>query len=154
MAASSPDHVFGDRRLGDLKPKLEQFTMDAWGAPQWVLLALPLDDFAQLTANSGPPWPTARFPAPISPKSCSMPPQDRVRLNDAGQTEQARPPPGHPNHQGTVTCPKPDTLWGSPQGDVELMAEKKVLDFKPAWWLEQIGYEGCKQVDDRKHRIG
>ena len=38
---SSPDHVFGDRRLGDLKPKLEQFTMDAWGAPQWVLLAHP-----------------------------------------------------------------------------------------------------------------
>jgi len=43
---------------------------------------------------------------------------------------------------------------GSPQGDVELMTQKKVLDFKPAWWLEQIGYEGCKQVDDRKHRIG
>jgi hypothetical protein len=27
----------------------------------------------------------------------------------------------------TVTCPKPDTLWGSPQGDVELMTQKKVL---------------------------
>jgi len=26
-----------------------------------------LDEFAQLTANSGPPWPTARFPAPVSP---------------------------------------------------------------------------------------
>jgi hypothetical protein len=82
-----------------------------------------------------------------------MPPQDRVRLNDAGQTEQARPPSGHPNHQGTVTCPKPDTLWGSPQGDVELMTQKKVLDFKPAWRLEQIGYERCKE-NDRKHRIG
>ena len=32
------------------------------------------------------------------------------------------------------------------------MTQKEVLDFKPAWWLEQIGYEGCKQVDDRKHR--
>jgi hypothetical protein len=61
---SAPDHVFGDRRLGDLKPKLEQSTMDAWGSPQWVLLAHPLDEFAQLTANSGPAWPTARFPAP------------------------------------------------------------------------------------------
>jgi len=83
-----------------------------------------------------------------------MPPQDRVRPNDAGQTEQARPPSGHPNHQGTVTCPKPDTLWGLPQGDVEPMTQKEVLDFKPAWWLEQIGYEGCKPVDNRKHRIG
>jgi hypothetical protein len=34
---SAPDHVFGNRRLGDLKPELKQFTMDAWGAPQWVL---------------------------------------------------------------------------------------------------------------------
>jgi hypothetical protein len=83
-----------------------------------------------------------------------MPPQDRVRLNDAGQSEQTRPPSGHPNHQDTVTCPKPDTSWGSPQGDVELMTQKEVLDFKPAWWLEQIGYEGSKQVDNRKHRIG
>src|SRR5947209_19996121 len=104
-----PDHIFGDRRLGDLEPELEQFTMNARGAPQWVLLAHPLDEFAQLTANSGPPWPTARFPAPVSPKSASMPPQDRVRLNDAGQTEQAWPPSGHPNHQGTGTCPKSDT---------------------------------------------
>jgi hypothetical protein len=45
-------------------------------------------------------------------------------------------------------------LWGSPQGDVELMTQNKVLDFKPAWWLEKIGYKCCKQVDDRKHRIG
>src|SRR5262249_36856588 len=92
----TPDHVFGDRRLGDLKPKLEQFTMDARGAPQWVLLAHLLDEFAQLTANSGPSCPTARFPAPIGPKPCAMPTQDRVRLNDAGQTEQAWPEPSHP----------------------------------------------------------
>src|SRR5438034_1207422 len=77
---SAPNHVLGDRRLGDLEPELEQFTVDAWGAPQWVLLAHPLDEFAQLTANSGPSWLTARFPAPIGPKPCSMPPQDRVRL--------------------------------------------------------------------------
>src|SRR5262249_37457813 len=32
-----------------------------------------------------------------------------------------------------------------------LMAEKTILEFKPAWWLEQIGYEGCKQVDDRQN---
>src|SRR5262245_30137992 len=33
-------------RLGDLEPELEHFTMDARGAPQWVLLAHPLDEFA------------------------------------------------------------------------------------------------------------
>jgi hypothetical protein len=34
------------------------------------------------------------------------------------------------------------------------MTQKKVLDFEPVWWLEQIGYKRCKEVDDRKHRIG
>ena len=83
-----------------------------------------------------------------------MPPQDSGRLNNSGQTEQARPHCGHPNHQGTVTCTKPETLRASPQGDIELMAQKEVLDFKPAPWLEQIGYKRRKQVDDRKHRMG
>jgi hypothetical protein len=95
--ASAPDHVLGDRRFRDLEPKFEQFTMDARRAPQWVLLAHPLDEFAQLTANSGPSWPTPRFPAPIGPKPRTMPPQDRVRLNDAGQTEQTWPEPDHQN---------------------------------------------------------
>jgi len=126
--------------------------MDARGAPQWVLLAHPLDEFAQLTANSGPAWSTARFPAPIGPKPRAMPPQDRVGLNDAGQTEQARPHSGHPKLSSTVTCPKPDTLWGSPQGDVELMTEKKVLDFKPAPRPEQVGDKHSKQLEECEHR--
>jgi hypothetical protein len=100
--------------------------------PQWILLAHPPDEIAQLTLDSGPAWPSSRFPAPVSPKSASMPPQDGGWLNNSGQTEQARPHSGQPNHQGTVTCPKPDTLRGSPQGDVELMTQKEVLDFKPA----------------------
>jgi hypothetical protein len=33
------------------------------------------------------------------------------------------------------------------------MTQKEVLDFKPVPRLEKIGYEGRKQVDDRKHRI-
>ena len=83
-----------------------------------------------------------------------MPPQDSGWLNNSAQAEQARPHSGHPNHQGTVTCTKPETLRASPQGDVELMTQEKVLNFKPAGWLEQIGYKRCKQAHDRKHHIG
>src|SRR5215469_7130 len=111
---AAPDHVFGDRRLGDLESELEQFTMDARSAPQWVLLAHPLDEFAQLTANSGSPWPTARFPAPIGPKPCAVPPQDCVRLNDARQTEQAWPEPGHPHQYRPITPTKPYTVRRAP----------------------------------------
>jgi len=31
--AAAPGHVLGDRRLGDLEPELQQFTMDARDAP-------------------------------------------------------------------------------------------------------------------------
>jgi len=30
---SVPEHVFGDRRLGDLEPERQQFTVDARGTP-------------------------------------------------------------------------------------------------------------------------
>src|SRR5260370_31233541 len=100
---SAPDHVFGDRRLGDLEPELEQFTMDARGAPQWILLAHPLDEVAQLTANSGPPWPPARFPVPIGPKPCSVPPAgscqaERRGTNRAGLARAKSPTPITPDH--------------------------------------------------------
>jgi hypothetical protein len=68
-----------------------------------------------------------------------MPPQDRGRLNDSGQTEQAWPQPGHQRQQRAVTTSQPKTRRSSPQGDIELMTEKKVLDFKPAPRLEQVG---------------
>jgi hypothetical protein len=42
----------------------------------------------------------------------------------------------------------------TPQGNIELMSKKKVLDFKPAPRLEQIGDIHSKQMEDGKHRAG
>src|SRR5262249_25113238 len=98
--------------------------MDARGVPQWVLLAHLVDKITQLKANSGPPWPTARFPAPVGPKPCSMPPQDRFRLSDAGQTEQVWPQPSHPYQHRPNTPTKPRAVRYTRQGDIELMPEK------------------------------
>jgi hypothetical protein len=82
-----------------------------------------------------------------------MPPQDSVWLNNSGQTEQARPEPGHPYQQGPITTSQPEMLRCPPQSDVELMTKKEVLDFKPVPRLEQAGDIQSKQVDDHKHRI-
>src|SRR5262245_31547156 len=105
---------FGDRRFRDLESELEQFTMNARGAPQWVLLAHPSDEFPQLIANSRPSRPTSKFPAPIGPETRSMPPQDCARLNDARQTEQAWPEPRHPDQQRPVTPTKLQTVRCTP----------------------------------------
>ena len=82
-----------------------------------------------------------------------MPAQNCVRLNDAGQTEQARPKPGHPNQQCAVTATQPQTVRCTPQGNIELMPKKKVLDFKPARAPEPVGNESPKQMEDGKHRV-
>ena len=65
-----------------------------------------------------------------------MPPQDGLRLNYLGHAEQARPEPGHPDEQGTVTAAKSKTRWSLPQSNGELMTEKQILGFKPDPRLE------------------
>jgi hypothetical protein len=128
--------------------------VDPRSAPQWVLLALSSDEIAQLMLDSGPSWPTLGFPAPVDPEPCPMPPQDGGRLHNSSQSQQTWPEPRHPDHQGPVTPPQPQTLRRSSQDNVELMTQKEVLNFKPAPRLEQIADKCSKQVDDRKHRIG
>src|SRR5260370_39214368 len=49
------DHVFGDARLRDFKPELEQFAVDARRAPQGVLDTHSPDQCAQLGVNPRPP---------------------------------------------------------------------------------------------------
>jgi len=83
-----------------------------------------------------------------------MPPQDRLRLNDVGQTEQPWPEPSHPYQQRPVTPAKLQTVRCTPQGNIELMAEKEVLDFKPAPRPEEVRDESPEQLEDRKHRTG
>jgi hypothetical protein len=83
-----------------------------------------------------------------------MPPQDRVRLHNPGQTEQAWPEPGHPCQQCPVTTTQPQTLRCTPQCDVELVSKKEILGLKPALRLEQIDDKRPKQVKESKHRMG
>jgi hypothetical protein len=83
-----------------------------------------------------------------------MPPQDRIGLNHAGQTEQAWPEPRHPDHQGPVTATQQQTMWRVPNGNIELVTKKKVLDFKLASRLEQAGDERPEEMKDGKHHAG
>src|SRR5262249_24744902 len=44
-------HVFGNRGLGDLKAKHEEFAMDPRRTPQLVFIAYPLDEITQTAIN-------------------------------------------------------------------------------------------------------
>jgi hypothetical protein len=82
-----------------------------------------------------------------------MLPQDRVGLNGARQTEQTWPKPGHPYQRRPITRMQPQTMRDPPHANIELMPEKKVLDFKLAPRLEQVGTENTNQVEETEHRV-
>src|SRR5260370_10250550 len=65
---ASLHHVFGDTRLRDLKPELEQFAVDAWRAPKRILHAHSPDQLAQLRVDLRSPSPRARLPTPVAAK--------------------------------------------------------------------------------------
>jgi hypothetical protein len=46
------------------------------------------------------------------------------------------------------------TVWGTPQGDTELMSQEEVLDFKSVRRLEQVGDKRSNQSQDHAHRVG
>jgi hypothetical protein len=110
------------------------------------------DEIAQLSIDLWPPWPLPRFPTPERRETCTMPAKDGLRLNDLRCTEQARPEPSHPDQQSPVTSAQSKTRRRTPKGDVELMAKKQVLRFKPAWRLEEVDDEHCERMQEREHR--
>src|SRR5258705_499200 len=67
------DHVLGDARLRDLKPELEQFTVNAWRAPKRIFDAHPPNQYAQLHIDPRSPSPSTRFPTPVAAKTGPMP---------------------------------------------------------------------------------
>src|SRR5450755_2542356 len=58
------DHVFGDTRLRDLKPELEQFAVDTRRSPKRVLDAHPPDQCTEVCLDLRSPSPRACLPTP------------------------------------------------------------------------------------------
>src|SRR5262245_14821559 len=149
---SALHHVFRHRRLGNLKAEHQQLAMDPRRSPLWVLLAHPSDEIAQLATDLWPPCPLPRFPTPERRETRTMPSKDSLRLNDMRPTEQARPEPGQPHHQGPVTAAQSKARRRTPQGDAELMAKEQVLSLKSARRLEEVYNEHGERMQEREHR--
>jgi hypothetical protein len=58
----------------------------------------------------------------------------------------------HRYEQRAIAAAQSKTRWCSPQSDGKLMAEKQILNFKPASRLEQIDDQDSERVQDCKHR--
>src|SRR5471032_2165293 len=72
-------HIPSDCRLSDLEAKLEQFTVNVWGAPERVRPTHLANERPQLSRDLRPANRVARLPAPIRSKPSAVPANDRLR---------------------------------------------------------------------------
>src|SRR3974377_572990 len=84
------DHVFGDARLCDFKPELEQFAVDARRAPQRVLDTHSPDQGAQLRVNRRSSSKRVRLPTPVPTKAGPMPANERLWTDDRDNLQNRR----------------------------------------------------------------
>ena len=112
------DHVLGDARLRDLKPELEQFAVDAWRAPKWVLGTHPPDQRAQLRLDWRPPSPSTRFPTPVATKAGPVPTHERLGPHDRENPEDCWKPTIQLDKEPSIMVRQPDaTMQPTPQYD-------------------------------------
>src|SRR5438309_3267998 len=102
------DHVFGDARLRDFKPELEQFAVDARRAPQRVLDTHSPDQCAQLGVNPRPPSKRARLPTPVPTKAGPMPTNERLGTDDRDDLQNRRKPSIQLDKEYAIAVRMPD----------------------------------------------
>ena len=133
--------VFGDARLRDLKPELEQFAMDTWRSPKRILHAHPPDQRTQVRINLRSPSLCVRFPTPVAAKSGPMPTHERLGSDDRKNLQDRREPSIQLDKEPAIAVGEPDPpLHLTPQDD-QLMSERRILCFKPALRLAWRGHE-------------
>src|SRR6516162_10568267 len=130
------DHVLGDARLPDLKPKLEQLSMNARRAPKRILHAHPADQSAQLRVDLWTPSLWARLPTPVAAKAGSVPPHEGLRPGDCENPQDCWEPTIQLDKEQAIMVREPDaTVQAAPQ-HIQLVSKHGVLGFKPQLRLE------------------
>ncbi len=145
------DHVPGDARLRDLKPKLEQFAVDAWRAPRRIFDAHSPDQDAQLRLDLRSPSPWARLPTPVAAKSGSVPTHERLGPDDCDNLQDCWKPAIQLDKEPAIMVREPNaTTRPSPQ-DNQLMSKHRVLGFKPQLRPERRGQDSQSKTEQPDH---
>ena len=151
LVAPSFDHVLGNARLRDLKPKLEQFAVDAWRTPKRILPAHSPDQDAQLRVDlrSSSQW--ARLPTPVAAKSSSVPTHERLRPDDCDSLQDRWKPAIQLDEEQAVVVGEPYTTTAAAFQDNQLMSKHRVLGFNPHPRLEWRCQDGQNEVEQPDH---
>src|SRR6267378_3195364 len=85
------NHVFGDRRLGEVDAEFLEFTMNTRCTPTWVSGTHFLDQVLDFRRHRRSTMTNPAFPFPIQPKALAMPSDDGLGFHNAqgrGQLDQ------------------------------------------------------------------
>src|SRR6478735_7529087 len=148
---ASLDHVFGDTRLRDLKPELEQLPVNAWRAPQRIFDAHPPDQYAQLRADPRSPSQWARLPTPVAAKAGPVPTYERLGTDDREDLQDQRTPSIQLDKEPAVVVREPDATRQPTPQDNQLMSKHRVLSFKPKLRLEWRGQDSQNETEQPDH---
>src|SRR6201993_2068263 len=145
------DHVIGNARLRDLKPKLEQFTVDAWRTPKLVLRAHLPDQRAQLRVDLRSPSLWARLPTPVAAKAGPMPPHQRLSLDNCNDLQDRWKPSIHLDEEPAVVAGRlSSTPYPTPPDD-QLMSEHRILSLQQQLRLEWQSQDGQSETEHPDH---
>ena len=120
------DHVLGDHGLADVVTQLQQLAMNARGTPEGILQGHLADQRPDLSRDFRPPWSWPAAPAPVEPPACSVPPDDRIGLDDGQVSAPVGEKAGEKCPHGSIGRLQPWSL-GVPLQNLELMPEGYVL---------------------------
>src|ERR1700737_518878 len=148
------DHVLGNARLCDLKPKLEQFAMNTRCSPKRIFDAHPPDQRAQLRLDLWPPSPWARLPTPVAPKAGPMPTHERLGPDDCENLQDCWKPAIELDKEPAIMVREPDATTQPAPQDNQLMSKHRVLGLEPHLRLERRGHGGQDETEKSDHSAG
>ena len=124
------DQVLADAGLTDVDAKFEQFAVNAWRAPEWILAAYLADQIPKVLGNRRPSGlAVTDLPGPEQTEALPMPGNHSLRLDDDERGAPIGPNLGQP-------CPEKPISGGQFRPlhralkDAELVAQGEDLDLE------------------------
>jgi hypothetical protein len=137
--------------LRDLKPKLEQFAVNAWRTPKWIFDAHPPDQSAQLRFDLRSPSLWARLPTPVAAKAGPVPTHECLGPDDCENLQDKRKPAIQLDQEPAIIVREPDATRQPAPHDIQLMSKRRVLSFKPQRRLEWRGQDRQNETEQPDH---
>jgi len=99
-----PNHVLTDAGLADIYAEFEQFAVNVWSSPEWILAAQHPDQLANLLGDR---WATgfaaANLPSPEQSEAFPVPGNHGFRFDDDQRTSPIGPNFTYPNPEESIS---------------------------------------------------